>query len=88
MTPHELRLAADAERHRRQSDYALAVMQAYYTAAWLRSRKMPRLNEVLRKLQPKEPLKPQTPQTPEEQFKQMMLWHAHLERRETVGDST
>lgn len=85
MTPHELRLAADAERHRRKSDYALAVTQAYYTAAWLRSSKMPRLNEMLRKLQPKEPLKPQTP---EEQFKQMMLWHARLDRRETVGDST
>lgn len=81
MTPHELQLAVDAEQSRQQGDLILAVTQAYYAAAWWRAKKMPRLKDVIRKMQPKHK-ELMRRQTPEEQLQQALRWQKRFEEGE------
>jgi hypothetical protein len=72
MTPYELMLAVEEYQDRMRIEHELMVMQAYLTAAWQRSKRMPKLADVLRKTQPKGP---QHQQTPEEMLAVMMQFH-------------
>ncbi|WP_147433380.1 hypothetical protein [Paenibacillus ginsengarvi] len=73
MTPRELTLHVEAYNERRQIEREDIIRQAYYTAAWQRGKKMPKLEKVLESIRPKQE---QRPQTPEEMLAVAMRLHS------------
>jgi len=72
MTPYELMLAVEEYQDRMRIEQETRIVQAYLTAAWQRSKRMPALKKALSEMRPKE--QPRR-QTPEEMLAVMMQIH-------------
>lgn len=62
MTPRELMLIVEEYNHRLLQKREDMIIQAYFTAAWHRARRMPRLKKVLEDIRDKTIPKAQTPE--------------------------
>ncbi|WP_019534208.1 hypothetical protein [Paenibacillus ginsengihumi] len=86
ITPHELMLAVEAYNDRRQQEREQMLTQAYLTAAWQRTRKLPKLKKVLEDSRPRAAAKVQTPEQMLAITK--MIHRALTERRGKNGGCT
>lgn len=62
LTPRELMMMLDGHNEQQQRHQENIVIQAYYTAAFQRPKKLPKLEKVLEGMRPKTPRRPQTPE--------------------------
>lgn len=79
MTPRELFLYIQEFNERLKMQQELAIIQAYYTAAFYRARRLQNLETILRKF--REMNKPQKAQTPEEMLAFAKAYMAALKER-------
>lgn len=81
MTPRELMLAVEALNIKIQYEQKNLVTQAYLTAAWYRSKKMPTLNRLLADIEPKK-REPLASQTDKQMLAAALSWQKRFEREE------
>lgn len=80
MTPRELMLHVEEYNERMRLEQRNLITQAYLTAAWQRSKKMPPLNRVLSDLKAKPAQKPLQPQTDKQMLAAALQWQKRFEK--------
>lgn len=80
MTPRELMLHVEEYNERLLLEQRNLITQAYLTAAWQRSKKMPPLNRVLGELKAKPAQKPLQPQTDKQMLAAALQWQKRFEK--------
>ena len=77
MTPYELMLAVEEYQDRMRIENEARIVQAYMTAVWARSKRMPSLRQVLRDFDAKARMRSQSP---EEMLAIVKMLHRKIEK--------